>query len=83
MVTEMRGGLLLHNDAIALAIALEATGHVLSVKDGRLLVTQGSRLTPAHRDSIARHRFHLMAIADYSADAWDWKITNTEGAKKK
>lgn len=67
MVTEMKGGLCINNDALALALQLEGSGHVLSVRDGRLLVTNGSTLTQAERDDIARHRLHLMVIAGYQA----------------
>lgn len=66
-VLELRGGLLVREDAVVLALALEAHGHALSVKDGALLVSNGSTLTAEERASIVALKRHLMAIAAYVA----------------
>lgn len=64
---ELRGGLLVREDAIVLALTLEAHSHALSVKDGALLVSNGSTLTVEERASIVALKRHLMAIAAYVA----------------
>jgi hypothetical protein len=64
---ELKGGLLVDERAIALAIALNA-GHVLSVRDGALLVTNGSGLSAEQRQQITAWKRHLCAIAAYDAD---------------
>lgn len=61
------GGLTVNEDAVILALALEAKGHALSVKDGALVVTNGSALSLDDRASIKRLRLHLMAVAAYEA----------------
>lgn len=63
------GGLIVSADAARLALALEAHGHALSVKDGALLVSNGSTLTVEERASIVALKRHLMAIAAYEAPA--------------
>lgn len=55
----------IRTNAIALAVALEDTGHALSVRDGQLLVTNGSTLTPEQRAAIRGAKWHLMAFAGY------------------
>lgn len=66
MVTiELAGGLFVTDAALATAIGLEFRGHVLTVKDGQLFVSQASKLTEQDRASIKVHRRHLMAIAEY------------------
>lgn len=67
-VTELRGGIFVADDAIILAIDLESRGHVLTSRDGALLVTDGSRLSAADRTEIQRLKRHLLAIAAYLAD---------------
>ena len=64
-MTELRGGLMMDDDAIRLAVRLEDAGHVLSVKDGALLVSHGASLSPGDREEIRRLRWHLLAIAAY------------------
>ncbi len=66
-LTALRGGLIVQTDAVLLALALEAQGHALTVKDGALLVSNGSTLSAADRDSIRRLKRHLMACACYVA----------------
>lgn len=66
-VTELRGGMFVGTEAILLAIDLEARGHVLTSKDGALLVTDGSRLTAEDRAGITRLKRHLLAVAAYEA----------------
>jgi len=65
MMTELRGGLLVHPDAIALVLDLEQRGHICRVTDGGLRVSNGKTLTPADYAAIARLRLHLLAIASY------------------
>jgi len=62
---ELKGGLLVDERAIALAIALEGAGHGLSVRDGALLVTNGSGLSAEQRQQIMAWKAHLCAIAAY------------------
>lgn len=66
--TELKGGLFVDTDAILLAIDLERRGHVLTARDGALLVTEGSRLSAIDRTEIQRLKRHLLAIAAYLAD---------------
>lgn len=67
MVTELRGGLLVTNAALALALSLEARGHVITVRDGKIVVSDGSRLSADDRTAIGASRLHLLAIASYTA----------------
>ena len=69
MMTELRGGLLVDDDAIRLAVRLEDAGHVLSVKDGALLVSRGASLSTEDRAAIRAMRWHLLAIAAYEVPA--------------
>ena len=64
-VTELRDGPIVRDDAVALALSLEARGHTLTTKDGVLTVSDGSKLTAEDRAAIARVRLHLMAIVGY------------------
>lgn len=66
--TELKGGLFVDSAAIILAIDLESRGHVLTARDGALLVTEGSRLSTTDRTEIQRLKRHLLAIAAYIAD---------------
>lgn len=66
--TELKGGLFVDSAAIILAIDLESRGHVLTARDGALLVTEGSRLSVTDRTEIQRLKRHLLAIAAYIAD---------------
>lgn len=66
---ELRGGAIVHDDAIRLAVDLEACGHVMTEKDGKLVVSNGSTLTAADRAAITRWRWHLLAIAGYEVPA--------------
>jgi hypothetical protein len=68
VLTELRGGLILRADAIALAIDLDLRGVRLSVKDGVLLAAPGSLLTATDRVQIAALKRHLMAFVGYCAD---------------
>lgn len=62
---ELRGGLLITERALLLALRLEDAGHTLTAKDGVLLVGNGSTLTAEERAAIKAQRFHLLAIAGY------------------
>lgn len=61
----LRAGPALPTDAIWVAIGLEMRGHVLSVADGKLVVSEGSKLTAEDRAEIKQWRRHLMALLDY------------------
>lgn len=74
---ELRNGLRIADTAIRLAVALEARGHVLSVKAGALHVSNGSALTAADRAAITAQRWHLMAIATYGQED-TWIATESE-----
>ena len=62
---QLLDGPIVRDEAVALACELEARGHALSVKDDRLVVTDGSTLTAADRAAIQAERLHLMAICAY------------------
>jgi hypothetical protein len=61
----LSGGLTVRAEAIALGCNLEARGHALSVKDGVLQVSLGSKLTPADIEAVRLHKAHLLVLADY------------------
>jgi hypothetical protein len=65
--TELRGGLIVRTDALALYLALELRGHALTVKDGALLVSNGAALTAEERASIRACKNHLIAMVQYEA----------------
>ena len=67
MTVELKGGLLVTDSAIALALALEARGHTMQARDGKLVISNGSALTEQDRAGIVRDRLHLLAIAAYEA----------------
>lgn len=64
---ELRNGLLVREDAVLLALDLEARGHVLTTRDGTLRVTNGATLTAADTAAIKELKRHLMEIAAYEA----------------
>jgi hypothetical protein len=66
-VVELRGGLLVSAEALALALVLEAQGHTVTAHNGRLRVTHLDRLADPVIPAIRRARFHLLAIAAYEA----------------
>lgn len=66
---ELHGGLIVADDAITLALRLEGAGHVLTSKDGVLVVSNGSALSPDDRAAVQQLKRHLLAIAGYDADA--------------
>ncbi len=63
---QLRNGPLLREDAVLCALSLEQEGRTLSVRDGRLNVTDGATLTPQQRHTIQTCRLHLMALIDYA-----------------
>lgn len=67
MIIELRGGLLVTAEAIALAVALEDRGHALTARASQLLVSNASALTAEDRAQIRQHRLHLLALAVYEA----------------
>lgn len=68
-ITELKGGLIVQSDAIALALDLERRGLTLTARDGVLLVSPGSALTADDRVAVQRWKRHLLAICSHDADA--------------
>ena len=66
---ELRDGVIVLVEAIALALSLEARGHALASRDGALLVSNGSQLTADDRAAIHRLKRHLLHIAGYDGPA--------------
>lgn len=64
-LTELKGGLIVRDDAIALACELEHRGHQMRAASGVLHVTRPSELTEDDRARITQLKAHLLAIADY------------------
>ena len=64
-LTELRGGLIVRDDAIAFACELERRGHQMRAASGTLHVTRASELTADDRARITQLKAHLLAIADY------------------
>lgn len=62
---QLRDGPLVRESAVQLALDLEARGHAMQSKDGKLTVTDGSRLTADDRAAITRDRLHLLAVVGY------------------
>lgn len=56
-----------NDEALALALDLEATGHTLRASNGQLLVTNKTTLTTAQIDAIRKHRLQLLGIAGYES----------------
>lgn len=71
MPVMLRGGLVVSEPAIVLAVQLEADGHAIAAKDGILTVTNGATLSDHARAQIKAHRLHLLAIAAYRPPAID------------
>lgn len=69
MTIELKGGLLITDRVLTLALDLETRGHALTAKDGTLFVSNGSALTTEDRKAIQVDRFHLLAIAGYEPPA--------------
>lgn len=65
---QLRDGPIVRKDAIDLACRLESAGHGLSVADGVLTVTNGSRLSAEDRASIAALRAHVVAVVAYAQE---------------
>ncbi len=68
-IIELRGGLLVRADAIALLISLEAKGCVCSIRDGALAVTNARTLTTEDTKEIKRLRGFLLALVAYEPPA--------------
>ncbi len=62
---ELRGGLILREDAVLLALELERRDHRIATSDGKLTVTNGAALSPEMREQIKDCRLHLMSLAAY------------------
>lgn len=62
---ELRNGPIVKDEALVLAVSLEARGHALKLESGVLKVSDGTRLSETDRADIKRLRNHLLAIVDY------------------
>lgn len=62
---QFRDGPLISQDAVLLALDLEARGHTMAARDGKLIVSDGSKLTTADREAIGQARRHLLAFVSY------------------
>lgn len=65
MSIELRDGPTLPDAAVLLALQLEAEGHDLQVRDGKLLVTNSSTLTPAQWAGVKQHRADILKLLEY------------------
>ena len=69
-----------------LLAALEALGVALSAKDGTLLATPGSRLTPGLRERIGKakpallgyFRYWLCSVPGCGADVWQYRVLGAD-----
>jgi hypothetical protein len=66
---QLRDGCIVREDAVLLALDLERQGYALSISDGKLSVTPGSKLTADERTQIQSCRLHLMELLDYCTHA--------------
>ena len=67
----LKGGLVVDEAAIIVAIALEDQGYTLHAADGKLRLTPGAgavALTDTQTSEILRLKPHLLAIADYRTE---------------
>lgn len=62
---QLRSGPIVRQDAVDLALRLEAAGHSLSVANGVLTVTNGSKLSAEDRTAIGAMRLMLLAVIGY------------------
>jgi hypothetical protein len=60
---ELKGGLIVQEEAIDLALRLEDAGVTLTANDGVLVASPASALTPAQIAAIRGMKFQLLAIA--------------------
>jgi hypothetical protein len=64
-LVELRGGLIVRADAIALLLDLERRGHICSIRPEGLCVTRARELTPEDSLAIKRLRGFLLALVSY------------------
>jgi hypothetical protein len=62
---QLKNGPIVRADAIALAIALEESGHKITAQYGKLFVSNSKTLSPEIIEAIKRVRYHVIAIALY------------------
>lgn len=66
---QLRDGPLLREDAVLLALELEAAGHTMTIRNGALEVSRWSatkeELTQLQRHQIRQCRKHIMALLAY------------------
>jgi len=68
MVIQLRDGPLIREDALLLALRLEDAGHAMTVANGVLTVTNGSKLSAEDRSAIGACKAHLMALIAYGQE---------------
>ncbi len=61
----LRNGPIVTEAAVLLALQLEADGHTITARDGLLVVSRASVLSPETLTAIKQSRLHLLAIAAY------------------
>ena len=64
-VIELKGGLLVESEAMALLVGLEMRGCAFRMKGERLVINPASVVTDEERAAIERLRPHLLAILGY------------------
>lgn len=62
----LRDGPTLPDAAVLLALDLEREGHALSVRDGKLIVTNGSTLSPTQRAGVKQHLADIVKLLAYA-----------------
>ncbi len=62
---QLRDGPLLREDAVLLALELEAAGHTMTIRNCALEVSLGSALTQRQRHQIHQCKRHIMALLAY------------------
>lgn len=66
---ELKGGLIVDAEAIAVALMLELAGITLTAKDGVLTASPKNAVTPHMMGLIRQWKLHLLAIHAYEPPA--------------
>lgn len=64
MVT-LKGGVIVSQEALELALDLEQRGISLKADSGTLKASPATAITPEDATAITRHKWHLLEIAGY------------------
>lgn len=68
-VVRLKGGVTVHETALALALDLERRGITLTARQGALDLSPKRALTDEDREAVQRWKQHLLAIAGYEPPA--------------